>query len=92
MSPPLEGAKPDAAPKDTPAPASNPQAELAKINALYSLLENRYSKRYPISPGVLQPTSKPEHYTRLMEEIERAPQKSWLQAKMDEWKMKIRWR
>jgi len=27
-----------------------------------------------------------------MEEIERAPGKSWWSAKLDEWKMKIRWR
>jgi cytochrome b pre-mRNA-processing protein 6 len=41
---------------------------------------------------VLKPTSNPEYYDRLMEEIERAPEKSWWSAKLDEWKMKIRWR
>ncbi|KAJ4291081.1 hypothetical protein N0V90_010279 [Kalmusia sp. IMI 367209] len=91
ISPPPEGKKSDTTAKDVPTTSSNPQAELPKINALYSLLENRYSKRYPISPAVLKPVSNPEHYVRLMQEIERAPKKSWLQAKMDEWKMKIRW-
>ncbi|KAJ4348326.1 uncharacterized protein N0V89_009700 [Didymosphaeria variabile] len=93
VSPPVEDAKNSDTSAGKPAPIakSSPQAELPQINALYSLLENRYSKKYPISPGLLKPTSNPEHYDRLMEEIERAPKKSWLQAKMDEWKMKIRW-
>ncbi|KAF2024675.1 hypothetical protein EK21DRAFT_117522 [Setomelanomma holmii] len=80
------------APAATPAPVStNPQLEQAQVNALYSLLESRYSKKYALSPGVLKPASAPEHYENLMAEIERAPQKSWWQAKVDEWKMKIRW-
>ncbi|KAL1602831.1 hypothetical protein SLS60_006252 [Paraconiothyrium brasiliense] len=93
VSPPVEDAKKSDIPAVKPAPTAkpSPQAELPQINALYSLLENRYSKKYPLSPGVLKPTSNPEHYDRLMEEIERAPKKSWFQAKMDEWKMKIRW-
>lgn len=40
---------------------------------------------------MLRPKSNPEHYERLLEEIERAPGKTWWQAKVDEWKMKIRW-
>jgi cytochrome b pre-mRNA-processing protein 6 len=90
VSPPLEDAEKPETPA-APVVRSSPQAELPQINALFSLLENRYSKKYPLSPGVFKPTSNPEHYDRLMEEIERAPKKSWLQAKMDEWKMKIRW-
>lgn len=39
----------------------------------------------------MRPTSAPDHYERLMQEIERAPKKSWWEAKLDEWKMKIRW-
>ena len=79
-----------ATPTKTPSPA-NPQLEQAQVNALFSLLEDRYSKKYPLSSDVLKPTSAPEHYTKLMEEIERAPKKSWWEAKVDEWKMKIRW-
>ncbi|KAF2241996.1 hypothetical protein BU26DRAFT_524632 [Trematosphaeria pertusa] len=92
------GVKPLSAPdaktdtiKAAPLANADPKLELANINALYSLLENRYSKAYPMSPGVLKPASNPEHYDRLMEEIERAPNKSWLSAKLDEWKSKIRW-
>lgn len=80
-------------PAATPAPSSPPDAKLeqAQVNALFSLLENRYTNKYPLSPAVLKPTSAPGHYIKLMEEIERAPQKTWWQAKVDEWKMKIRW-
>lgn len=91
---PEEGAKPQAPASTTPAassPPANPKLEQAQVNALFSLLENRYSTKYALSPGVLKPTSAPEHYTRLMEEIERAPQKTWWEAKLDQWKMKIRW-
>jgi cytochrome b pre-mRNA-processing protein 6 len=72
-------------------PNPTPQEENAQITALFSLLENRYAKKYPLSEAVFKPTSAPDHYTKLMEEIERAPQKTWWQAKVDEWKMKIRW-
>lgn len=75
----------------SPAPQLSADAELANINALYSLLENRYSKTYKLSPGVLKPASNPEYYERLMEEIARAPTKTWWQAKMDNWKGMIRW-
>lgn len=67
------------------------RVELANVNALYLLMENKFSKKYPISQEVLRPKSNPEHYDRLMEEIERAPQKSWWSAKLDEWRMKVRW-
>jgi cytochrome b pre-mRNA-processing protein 6 len=88
-----EASNSQATPTPAPAPASpqNPQLEQAQVNALFSLLENRYSKKYALSPGVLKPTSAPEHYDRLMAEIERAPKKSWWEAKVDQWKMKIRW-
>ena len=99
ISPPLEDAETRKSTATTtgatvqPAPKkpSTPQAELPQINALYSLLENRYSNKYPVSAAVLKPVSNPDHYDRLMEEIEKAPRKSWWQAKVDNWKMKIRW-
>ena len=52
-----------------PTPLS-PQAEQAQINALFSLLENRYSNKYPLSQSVYEPRSAPDHYTNLMQEIE----------------------
>ncbi|PSN62891.1 hypothetical protein BS50DRAFT_603497 [Corynespora cassiicola Philippines] len=91
---PTEEGKPASKPDSASSPALSkldPALEKANINALFSLLENRYSKKYPITQDVLKPKSNPEHYDRLMEEIARAPTKSWLSAKIDEWKMKIRW-
>ncbi|EFQ95823.1 hypothetical protein CFE70_005451 [Pyrenophora teres f. teres 0-1] len=91
---PEEGAKTQAPAATTTAassPPANPKLEQAQVNALYSLLENRYSAKYALSPAVLKPKSAPEHYTKLMEEIERAPKKTWWEAKVDEWKSKIRW-
>ncbi|KAF9701666.1 hypothetical protein EKO04_000491 [Ascochyta lentis] len=76
---------------ETHAQPANPQLETAQITALYSLLEDRYANKYALTDAVFKPTSAPEHYSKLMHEIERAPQKTWWQAKVDEWKMKIRW-
>jgi cytochrome b pre-mRNA-processing protein 6 len=91
---PEEGAKPqNPAPAKPASPPSqaNPRLEQAQVNALFSLLENRYSTKYALSPAVFKPASAPEHYTKLMDEIERAPKKTWWEAKLDQWKMKIRW-
>lgn len=75
----------------TPPPPPNPKLEQAQVNALYSLLENRYTTKYALSPAMFKPTSAPDHYTKLMEEIDRAPNKTWWQSKVDQWKNKIRW-
>lgn len=86
-------------PSAAPVPATSaathrnpgPGEEAAQLTALYSLLENRYAHKYRLGDDVFRPASAPEHYEMLMREIERAPQKTWWQAKVDEWKMKIRW-
>jgi len=87
---PLTPIPQEAAASQVPVSVS-PQIENAQVNALYTLLENRYSKKYALSAEMFRPASAPEHYEKLMEEIERAPGKTWWQAKVDEWKMKIRW-
>ncbi|KIV99875.1 uncharacterized protein PV09_08542 [Verruconis gallopava] len=53
------------------------QAELRNINALYSLLDDRYSKKYPTPKHVLSPQSNPNHYIDLIAELEKAPTRSW---------------
>ncbi|KAJ4412586.1 hypothetical protein N0V91_000344 [Didymella pomorum] len=73
-------------------PNASPAQESVQVTALFSLLENRYAKKYPLSDAVFKPKSAPEHYENLMAEIERAPGKTWWQAKVDEWKMMIRWK
>ncbi|BCS24601.1 ubiquinol-cytochrome c reductase complex assembly factor 2 [Aspergillus puulaauensis] len=43
------------------------------INALTSLLEDRYAKRYPLPPMLRHPASNPDHYDDLIREFEEAP-------------------
>jgi cytochrome b pre-mRNA-processing protein 6 len=52
-----EGSKAQPTPVKASAPASprNPQLEQAQVNALYSLLENRYSNKYTLSPNIFKP-------------------------------------
>jgi len=66
------------------------QAELRNVNALYSLLDNRYQKKYPLSPKILAPQSNPNHYNDLIAELEVAPNRSWFENFMASFKGKIR--
>ncbi|PNS21232.1 hypothetical protein CAC42_1011 [Sphaceloma murrayae] len=52
-------------------------AELKEVNALYSLLENRYSKASALSKAMMKPKSDPEYYSRLEKELEATPSRSW---------------
>ncbi|KAL4997244.1 hypothetical protein BDV10DRAFT_186432 [Aspergillus recurvatus] len=45
----------------------------SSLNALDSLLENRYAKRYPLSEKLRHPASNPDHYDNLLREFEEAP-------------------
>lgn len=62
------------------------KAELENVNVLYSLLENRYSRKYPISGNLMKPTSNPTYYTDLMQELAAAPTRSWLESTVQRWK------
>jgi len=53
-------------------------AQLKQVNALYSLLENRYSLKYKPSELLMQPRSKPTYYTDLITELDEAPTLTWL--------------
>lgn len=50
----------------------------SSVNALYSLLDNRYSKRYPLPHKLRYPASNPEHYDAVVREFEEAPSRNWL--------------
>ncbi|KAF2237466.1 hypothetical protein EV356DRAFT_16834 [Viridothelium virens] len=80
-------------------PASSPSlkqtafsegAELRQINALYSLLDNRYSKQYPVSKRLMNPTFDPTYYHRLSHEIEQAPNLSFFERLLRRVKARIR--
>ena len=55
----------------------DPKAEMQEVNALYSLLEGRYSQLYPVSQRLMEPDSAPDYYTRLEKEIEEVPDRTW---------------
>ncbi|KAI4858664.1 hypothetical protein F4820DRAFT_441999 [Hypoxylon rubiginosum] len=55
------------------------QDQLKQANALYSLLDNRYKKKYPITGSLLRPRSKPTYFTDLVKELEAAPNRSYLE-------------
>ncbi|KAL4881377.1 hypothetical protein BJY04DRAFT_218198 [Aspergillus karnatakaensis] len=50
----------------------------ASLNALSSLLEDRYARRYPLSPKLRKPASNPDHYDDLIREFEEAPSRDWM--------------
>jgi len=60
--------------------------ELEQANVLYSLLENRYSRKYPITGSLMKPASNPTHYEDLMKELEEAPERSWWGRMTNRWK------
>ncbi|KAF2738279.1 hypothetical protein EJ04DRAFT_509696 [Polyplosphaeria fusca] len=68
------------------------QTELKNINALYSLLDNRYTKLYPTSAAMLNPKGNPEYYEKLLADIAEAPNRSWIKAKWENLKMKVRFK
>jgi len=60
--------------------------ELEQANVLYSLLESRYSRKYPIKGELMTPKSNPNHYTNLIKELEEAPRSSWMERTIKRWK------
>ena len=56
------------------------QRELQQANVLYSLLENRYSKAFPMPQSLRHPASSPTHYDDVVLEMEEAPSRSWFGA------------
>lgn len=52
--------------------------ESREVNAAYLLLDDALRKRYPLSNSFMHPASKPEHYTALAQELDEAPDRTWL--------------
>ncbi|KAI9816937.1 MAG: hypothetical protein M1826_001709 [Phylliscum demangeonii] len=70
----------------------NAEAELEQVNALYSLLEDRYRRKHPVSEAFMKPASNPNHYTALLAELEAAPKRSWLASRLNKWRGFLRFR
>ncbi|KAL4921637.1 hypothetical protein BDW62DRAFT_174112 [Aspergillus aurantiobrunneus] len=61
----------------TTSPATNTISD-SSLNALTSLLEDRYARRYPLPPKLRYPASNPDHYDDLIKEFEEAPTRDLL--------------
>ncbi|ROT37777.1 hypothetical protein SODALDRAFT_333528 [Sodiomyces alkalinus F11] len=57
----------------------DPKRELAQLNALCSLAEDRYVKKFPTGHKILNPKSQPTYFKDLLREMEEAPSRTWLQ-------------
>jgi len=77
---------PASASKDSATSTTNEKAELEQANALYSLLENRYSNKYPVSSSFMRPASNPTYYKDLVKELEEAPARTWWGQMTNRWK------
>ncbi|MCJ1421117.1 hypothetical protein MMC32_007479 [Xylographa parallela] len=74
-----------------PTPARfDEKAEMEQVNVLYSFLENRYTKKYPLSEHLMKPQSHPQYYDNLIKELEEAPTRSWFQRQINKWKGSLR--
>ncbi|KAF7122168.1 hypothetical protein CNMCM5793_000125 [Aspergillus hiratsukae] len=62
-------------PSTQPQQQPSPKVEIseASLNALSSLLEDRYARRYPLPPKLRRPASNPDHYDNVVKEFEEAP-------------------
>ncbi|KAL8679256.1 MAG: hypothetical protein Q9186_004447 [Xanthomendoza sp. 1 TL-2023] len=65
--------------------------ESEQVNVLYSFLENRYGKKYPLSDRIMKPLSNPEYYEKLEKELEEAPKRSFFGRLINSWKGFVRW-
>nr|UBX54561.1 hypothetical protein [Aspergillus sp.] len=63
--------------KTTQQPPTTEGLSESSLNALSSLLEDRYARRYPLSPRLRRPPSDPDYYDNLIREFEEAPSRDW---------------
>jgi len=78
---PVEGQKP-----------ANEKVELEQVNALYSLLANRYTQKYQLTGNLMKPKSNPTHYTDLVQEMEEVPHRTWWGNLTNRWKGFLRFK
>jgi len=84
--PPSSSAGSQSAVQTVPISAAEKKLEMEEANILYSLLENRYSRKYPITGSLMKPASNPTHYEDLVKELEAAPERSWFGRQANRWK------
>jgi cytochrome b pre-mRNA-processing protein 6 len=72
--------------------AFSEQREMRQVNALYALLENKFSKSYPIPENLRHPRSSPSHYDDVVREMDEAPTRSWAAGLIKKIKGSLRFR
>ena len=71
-------------------PVFNEHRELQQVNALYSLLENRFATQHPIPEELRYPASRTTHYDDFLRELEEAPSRTKFDSFMQRLKGRFR--
>ncbi|EEA24012.1 hypothetical protein TMatcc_007084 [Talaromyces marneffei ATCC 18224] len=58
--------------------SETPQISQSSVIALTNLLNDQYSKQYPLPQKLRYPASNPTHYDDVVREFEEAPNRTWL--------------
>ncbi|PKX92417.1 ubiquinol-cytochrome c reductase complex assembly factor 2 [Aspergillus novofumigatus IBT 16806] len=69
----LQPTQPQQAQPQQAQPSPKTEISEASLNALSSLLEDRYARRYPLPPKLRRPATNPDHYDNVVKEFEEAP-------------------
>lgn len=59
-------------------PAQDTTAAEKECNAAYLLLDNTFTKRFPLSDKIMKPASDPGYYARVEQEVHELPSRSWM--------------
>lgn len=51
----------------------NEAKEARQVNALYSLMDDKFARKYKLPQNLRRPLSQPDHYDMVVEESEKAP-------------------
>ncbi|KAK8156598.1 hypothetical protein IWX90DRAFT_483183 [Phyllosticta citrichinensis] len=70
--------------------AATQQQQNKDVNALYSLLDDRYKRAYPLSARFLKPNSKASYYDDLVAELEQSTHRNWWQGFVTKLKARLR--
>jgi hypothetical protein len=55
----------------------NEEREMRQVRVLSALLDDKFSKTYPVPANLRYPRSSPSHYDDVIHEMEEAPTRSW---------------
>lgn len=64
--------------------------EEKEVNAAYLLLDNTFSKQFPLQDRLLRPESNPNYYVDLKKELLEAPNRSWFESFVKRMKNMVR--